>query len=121
MDPIIIIINLIIYYYYKIIINDNASGYKYKKKVVTKEVLVGLKKSPFWKYYTNGSDEQLLLKFGFCRKELNELFVIIKPYYDNYTFSNGKNKDGLRLKLRKRKPSRKKIPIQVCTGSRFTR
>ena len=63
MDPIIFITISILYYYYKIIIN-NESGYVYKKKVVTKDVLLGLTKSPFWRYMKNGNDEQLILKFG---------------------------------------------------------
>ena len=92
--------------YYQIL--NAGSGYIKKKKVVTKEVLLGLKDSAFYHYFINASDEQLILKYGFTRAVLNDLFEDIKPFYQKYNFWNGKNNAGLHLHKRKRQPRRQK-------------
>jgi hypothetical protein len=93
--------------YYQIL--NAGSGYIKKKKVVTKEVLLGLKDSAFYHYFINASDEQLILKYGFTRAVLNDLFEDIKPFYQKYNFWNGKNNAGLHLHKRKRQPRRQKF------------
>mgnify|MGYP001332099552 CR=1 FL=1 len=44
---------------------------------MTKEVLLGLKDSAFYHYFINASDEQLILKYGFTRAVLNDLFEVL--------------------------------------------
>ena len=70
--------------YYQIL--NAGSGYIKKKKVVTKEVLLGLKGSAFYHYFINASDEQLILKYGFTRAVLNDLFEDIPMFLPWYSY-----------------------------------